>query len=266
MDINTFDFDLPERLIAQKPLKTRDASRLLVVDRKRKTFWHDEFKQIIDYMQAGDCLVLNDTQVLPARLYGIKAATRATIAVLLLKEISTDGWEVLAKPARKLPLGTQLTFGDNVLKATCIGVKEQGKRILQFMYEGIFYERLDELGEMPLPPYIKETLDDQDRYQTVYAKERGSAAAPTAGLHFTQTILDKLKAKGINIVYLTLHVGLGTFRPVTAERIEDHKMHAEYYRLNDESAQILNKTKAKGHHIFTVGTTSTRVQIGRAHV
>lgn len=259
MDINTFDFDLPERLIAQKPLKTRDASRLLVVDRKRKTFWHDEFKQIIDYMQAGDCLVLNDTQVLPARLYGIKADTRAKIEVLLLKEISTDCWEVLAKPARKLPLGTQLTFGDNVLKATCIGVKEQGKRILQFMYEGIFYERLDELGEMPLPPYIKETLDDQDRYQTVYAKERGSAAAPTAGLHFTQTILDKLKAKGINIVYLTLHVGLGTFRPVTAERIEDHKMHAEYYRLNDESAQILNKTKAKGHHIFTVGTTSTRV-------
>lgn len=259
MDIHTFDFDLPERLIAQKPLASRDASRLLVVDRERKAFRHQQFKEIIDYMQPGDCLVLNDTKVLPARLYGVKADTGANIEILLLKEVEHDCWEVLAKPARKLPLGTKLIFGDHVLEATCIDVKEQGKRILQFTYEGIFYERLDELGEMPLPPYIKETLQEQERYQTVYAKKQGSAAAPTAGLHFTKEILKQLKQKGIKIVYLTLHVGLGTFRPVTSERIDDHTMHAEYYHLSEDAAKVLNETKAKGCHIFSVGTTSTRV-------
>lgn len=259
MDINIFDFDLPEKLIAQKPLKLRDQSRLLVVDRQRKNFRHHKFSQIIDYIQAGDCLVLNDTRVLPARLHGIKDDTGAKIEVLLLKEISPNRWETLAKPARKLPVGSKITFGSNVLKATCVAAKEQGKRILKFTYEGIFYERLDELGEMPLPPYIKETLDDQERYQTVFSKHRGSAAAPTAGLHFTEDILNQLKAKGVHIVYLTLHVGLGTFRPVTSERIEDHQMHAEYYKLSEASAQIINDTKARGNHVYAVGTTSTRV-------
>jgi len=259
MDINTFDFELPEKLIAQTPLQTRDASKLLIVDRKRKTFWHNEFKDVIDYMQAGDCLVLNDTRVLPARLHGIKDDTGAKIEILLLKEISSDCWEVLAKPARKLPVGASLTFGDDLLKATCIELGEQGERVLKFTYDGIFYERLDELGEMPLPPYIKETLKDQERYQTVFAKKRGSAAAPTAGLHFTEEILAQLIKKGIKIVYLTLHVGLGTFRPVTATRIEDHQMHAEYYYLSESVAKTLNETKKAGRKVFAVGTTTTRV-------
>src|SRR5690625_651160 len=259
MNINTFNFELPENLIAQTPREKRDDSKLLVVDRKHETFWHNEFKHIINYMQAGDCLVLNDTRVLPARLYGTKKDTGAKMEILLLNESTPDCWEVLAKPARKLPVGATLVFGDKALVATCTKVKAQGKRLLTFTYEGNFYERIDELGEMPLPPYIKETLADQERYQTVFAKTEGSAAAPTAGLHFTEDMLDKLTVKGIQIVYLTLHVGLGTFRPVTVERIEDHQMHAEYYELTETVAQTLNETKKNGRNVFAVGTTTTRV-------
>jgi|SRR5690625_79139 len=259
MNINTFDFDLPKHLIAQTPLQKRDASRLLVVDRQAKSFWHNKFANIIDYMQAGDCLVLNDTRVLPARLHGVKKDTGANIEILLLTEQAPDRWEVLAKPARKLPKGATLVFGDHVLKATCVGEKEQGKRILEFTYDGVFYEQLEKLGEMPLPPYIKQTLTDQERYQTVFARERGSAAAPTAGLHFTDDMLEKIAQEGIQIAYLTLHVGLGTFRPVTVENIEDHQMHAENYYLSEKAAELLNETKQSGGKIFAVGTTSARV-------
>ncbi|MGD7044091.1 tRNA preQ1(34) S-adenosylmethionine ribosyltransferase-isomerase QueA [Jeotgalibacillus proteolyticus] len=258
LDIQDFDFYLPEELIAQVPLQDRTSSRLMVLDKKTGSISHESFRSIEDYLQKGDCLVLNDTKVLPARLIGEKENTGAAIELLLLKQIEGDQWETLAKPAKRLKVGTTVVFGDGQLKAVCTAIGEQGSRIMEFMYEGIFYELLDELGDMPLPPYIKEKLDDRDRYQTVFAKERGSAAAPTAGLHFTDELLESLKRKGVNIAFITLHVGLGTFRPVSVDSIEEHDMHSEYYQLSEETAQTLNAVRNSGGKIVTVGTTSTR--------
>lgn len=258
MKLDLFDFHLPEELIAQVPLENREASKLMVVDKKTGEIKHDVFAQITDYLQAGDCLVLNDTKVLPARLHGSKEDTGANIEVLLLKQQQDDEWETLVKPAKRIKEGSTIVFGDGKLTAICTGVLEHGGRILQFHYEGIFYEVLDELGEMPLPPYIKEQLDNQDRYQTVYARERGSAAAPTAGLHFTNELLARVKAMGVQIAFVTLHVGLGTFRPVNVDDIDDHDMHSEFYQMTAETANLLNEVRAKGGRIITVGTTSTR--------
>ncbi|ENH97101.1 S-adenosylmethionine--tRNA ribosyltransferase-isomerase [Gracilibacillus halophilus YIM-C55.5] len=258
MRIEDFDFDLPEELIAQTPLKDRSSSRLMVLHRQEQRVAHHHFYEMIDFLHPGDCLVLNDTKVLPARLYGIKEDTGAKVEVLLLNQIEHDDWEVLVKPAKKLKVGTKVTFGHGQLTATCVDTMEHGGRVLRFDYDGIFYEVLDALGEMPLPPYIKEQLDEADRYQTVYAKEKGSAAAPTAGLHFTEELLDKLKKKGIEIAFITLHVGLGTFRPVNVENITEHEMHAEFYQMTEETAETLNRVKAKGGRIISVGTTSTR--------
>ncbi|MDL4841637.1 tRNA preQ1(34) S-adenosylmethionine ribosyltransferase-isomerase QueA [Aquibacillus rhizosphaerae] len=258
MDINDFDFDLPEELIAQTPLKDRTSSRLLIMNRHDQTMEHKYFSNVIDYLNPGDCLVLNDTRVLPARLYGSKEDTGGKTEVLLLHQQEDDVWEVLVKPAKKVKQGTVITFGDGKLTATCIKVKEHGGRILRFHYQGIFLEVLDELGEMPLPPYIKEQLSDKERYQTVYAKEEGSAAAPTAGLHFTKDLLESIKNKGIEIAFITLHVGLGTFRPVSVDSIEEHDMHAEFYHMSDETASQLNRIKQSGGRIISVGTTSTR--------
>ena len=227
MRVEDFDYNLPEELIAQTPLKMRDQSRLLVLDKKTGNIEHRHFSDIIDYLEEGDALVLNDTKVLPARLIGIKEETNAVIEVLLLKNTEKDNWECLVKPARRIKVGTVVSFGDGKLKAKCIGVADEGIRYFEFIYEGIFLEVLEDLGTMPLPPYIHETLEDQSRYQTVYAKEVGSAAAPTAGLHFTKNLLKKIEDKGINICYVTLHVGLGTFRPVSVDTIEEHKMHSE---------------------------------------
>ncbi|MEC5422062.1 tRNA preQ1(34) S-adenosylmethionine ribosyltransferase-isomerase QueA [Virgibacillus sp. C22-A2] len=269
MDIEDFDFDLPEELIAQTPLKDRAASRLLVLSRNTKQVEHHHFKEIKTYFKKGDCLVLNDTRVLPARLYGVKEDTGANVEVLLLHQQKKDTWEVLAKPAKKVKLGTELVFGGGKLKATCTGFKEHGGRILEFSYDGIFYEVLDDLGEMPLPPYIKEQLPEgeKDRYQTVFAKEQGSAAAPTAGLHFTNELLTEIKEMGVKVVFITLHVGLGTFRPVSVDNIDDHKMHAEFYQMTSETADILNKVKKDKGRIISVGTTSTRTleTIARDH-
>lgn len=258
MDVNLFDFDLPEELIAQTPLKNREESRLMVLDRNDGEITHKNFPNIIEYLQPGDALVLNQTKVMPARLYGEKEDTGAAIEVLLLKQEEGDLWETLVKPAKRVKEGTVISFGDGRLKAVCEGVQEQGGRHLRFQYDGIFYEILDELGEMPLPPYIKEKLEDKDRYQTVYAKEIGSAAAPTAGLHFTEDILEKIKAKGVHIAFVTLHVGLGTFRPVAVEDVLEHEMHSEYYHMPEETAQLLNDVKAQGGRIVAVGTTSIR--------
>lgn len=258
MDINEFDFDLPEQLIAQTPLKDRSASRLLTIDRAKDQFYHQQFTDIIDYLNPGDCLVLNNTKVLPARLMGYKADTYGKVELLLLHQVNGDDWEVLVKPAKKVKVGTWIHFGDGLLKAECLDEKEHGGRVVRFHYEGIFMEILDQLGEMPLPPYIKEQLEDQDRYQTVYAKEVGSAAAPTAGLHFTEDLLEQIKQKGVHIAYVTLHVGLGTFRPVQTDDIENHEMHAEFYRLDEQTASSLNEIKAKGNRIIAVGTTSIR--------
>ncbi|WP_010651026.1 tRNA preQ1(34) S-adenosylmethionine ribosyltransferase-isomerase QueA [Oceanobacillus massiliensis] len=258
MNIEDFDFDLPEELIAQTPLKERTASRLLVFNRQTKQTEHRHFSDIKDYLKKGDCLVLNDTRVLPARLYGIKQDTGAKIEVLLLHQEEQDTWEVLTKPARKVKLGTELIFGDGKLKATCKGMKEHGGRVMEFSYDGIFYEVLDELGEMPLPPYIKEQLPEKERYQTVYAKEEGSAAAPTAGLHFTNELLAEINEMGVTIAFITLHVGLGTFRPVSVDDIDEHKMHSEFYHMSQETADTLNQVKADGGRIISVGTTSTR--------
>ncbi|RBW70421.1 tRNA preQ1(34) S-adenosylmethionine ribosyltransferase-isomerase QueA [Bacillus taeanensis] len=258
MDVNLFDFNLPESLIAQTPLKDRTSSRLMVVDPQSNQIRHHQFKNILQFLNAGDCLVLNDTRVLPARLYGIKEETGAKVEVLLLKQEKDDQWETLVKPAKRVKNGTVLSFGDGRLTATCIKELEHGGRILEFHYEGIFYEVLDSLGEMPLPPYIKETLDEKERYQTVYAKHRGSAAAPTAGLHFTEKLLTEIEEMGVHIVYLTLHVGLGTFRPVSADKVEEHEMHAEFYQLSKGSAEKLNAVKDAGGRIIAVGTTSTR--------
>lgn len=258
MDVHDFDFDLPEHLIAQTPLLDRTASRLLVMDRQNEEVSHRHFRDLVDELEAGDLLVLNDTKVLPARLIGTKEDTGATIEVLLLKEIGEDRWETLVKPAKRVKVGTVVTFGDGRLQAKCTAIGEQGGREFAFMYDGIFYELLDQLGQMPLPPYITESLEDQSRYQTVFAKERGSAAAPTAGLHFTDEILDALRDKGVKIAFITLHVGLGTFRPVSVDSIEDHTMHAEYYVMTEETAALVRKTKATGGRVIAVGTTSTR--------
>ena len=258
MTTNEFDYYLPEELIAQTPLKNRDESRLLVLDKKTKEVEHKHFYDIIDYLEKGDTLVLNDTKVLPARLIGVKESTNAVIEILLLKNIENDNWECLVKPARRIKEGTVVSFGNGKLKAECIGVFDEGIRHFKLIYNGILMEILEELGTMPLPPYIHEKLNDQSRYQTVYAKEIGSAAAPTAGLHFTKELLKKIEDKGINIAYITLHVGLGTFRPVSVENIEEHEMHSEFYSMSKEVADLLNKTKKEGHRIIAVGTTSTR--------
>jgi len=257
LDVNEFNFELPERLIAQTPLLDRTASRLLALNKMTGEITHTHFKSIIDYLNEGDTLVLNDTKVMPARLFGVKSDTGAKIEMLMLTE-HDNGWEVLIKPAKRVQIGTEVSFGDGKIIATCVDMLEQGGRIMQLKYDGILQERLDELGLMPLPPYIKETLDDQDRYQTVYAKAVGSAAAPTAGLHFTKELLAAIEEKGVNITYITLHVGLGTFRPVSVDSIEDHDMHSEYYEMTAETAQLLNRTKASGKRIISVGTTSTR--------
>lgn len=253
-----FDFDLPETLIAQTPLQDRTSSRLLTLDAATGEMEDKHFYDILDELNAGDALVMNDTRVLPARLYGEKPATGGHLEVLLLTNIEGDTWETLIKPAKRAKVGTEISFGDGRLKAIVEKELAHGGRIVRFEYEGIFLENLESLGEMPLPPYIKERLEDPDRYQTVYAKENGSAAAPTAGLHFTAELLDKIQAKGVRLVYLTLHVGLGTFRPVSVDNIAEHEMHSEFYRLSDESAAVLNEVKAAGGKIVAVGTTSIR--------
>lgn len=258
MNLLDFDYDLDETLIAQTPIEKRDASRLMVLDKKTGEVEHKHFYDIIDYLEKGDTLVLNDTKVLPARLIGTKEETNAVIEVLLLKNIEEDKWECLVKPARRIKVGTIVTFGNGLLKAECIAEKDQGIRHFNFIYQGIFLELLEQLGTMPLPPYIHEKLEDQTRYQTVYAKEVGSAAAPTAGLHFTKELLEKIKEKGVNIAYITLHVGLGTFRPVSVEKIEDHTMHSEFYSMTKEVADLLIKTKKNNKRIIAVGTTSVR--------
>ena len=258
MKLEEFDYNLPEELIAQTPIKQRDTSRLMVLDKKTGEISHKHFYDIIDYLNPGDTLVLNDTKVLPARLIGEKTNTKAVIEVLLLKNKENDTWETLVKPARRIHVGDVVSFGGGLLKLTCTEVKDEGIRLFEASYRGIFYELLDKLGTMPLPPYIHEKLEDKDRYQTVYAKEVGSAAAPTAGLHFTEELLAKIEEKGINIVYLTLHGGLVTFRPVKVEDVTKHKMHSEFYSLNNSVADTLNKTRANGKRIIAVGTTSTR--------
>ena len=259
MNIEDFNFDLPETLIAQTPLEHRSESRLLVIDKTKQTMTDKHFFDIIDELNSGDTLVLNNTRVLPARLHGQKADTGGHIELLLLKNTVDDTWEVLAKPAKKLKNGTMITFGDGRLTATVVDDSlDHGGRIVTFNYDGIFLEVLESLGEMPLPPYIHEKLADQGRYQTVYAKENGSAAAPTAGLHFTDDLLAQIKAKGVNIAWVTLHVGLGTFCPVSVDNIEEHDMHSEFYILPQETADIINETKAAGKRVIAVGTTSIR--------
>lgn len=253
-----FDFELPDKLIAQVPLKDRSSSKLMLLDHETKTIKDTTFLDIIDELKSNDALVMNNTRVLPARLYGTKIQTGANLEVLLLKNTEGDKWETLMKPAKKAKNGTLISFGDGRLKAEVIEELDAGGRILDFTYDGIFLENLEALGEMPLPPYITEKLDESERYQTVYAKENGSAAAPTAGLHFTKEVLEKLEEKGVKLAYLTLHVGLGTFRPVNVDSLDDHKMHSEYYQLTQESADILNETKANGGRVVAVGTTSIR--------
>ena len=258
MKTEDFDFYLPEKLIAQHPIQQRDSSKMMVLNRKTGQIEHKVFKDIKNYLKKGDVLVLNNTKVLPARLFGIKEDTKAHIEILLLKNIQNDSWECLVKPAKRVKIGTQISFGEGILKAKCIEEKEEGIRILEFYYDGVFYEILDKLGTMPLPPYIREQLKDKDRYQTVYAKVIGSAAAPTAGLHFTKELLKELENIGVEICYITLHVGLGTFRPVNVEDVTKHTMHSEYYTMEKEVATKLNKAKEEGRRIIAVGTTSTR--------
>ena len=258
MKVSDFDYPLDESLIAQTPLLKRDESKLLVMNRKTGELEHKKFYDVIDYLNPGDTLVLNDTKVIPARLIGVKEETDAVIEILILKDLKENKFECLAKPAKRIKVGTIINFGDGLLKAKCIEIGEEGIRIFEFIYQGILMEILDKLGMMPLPPYIHEKLMDKDRYQTVYAKNLGSAAAPTAGLHFTKELLKKIEDKGINIAYVTLHVGLGTFRPVMVEDIKDHEMHSEYYSMSKETADLLNKTRKNGKRIIAVGTTSTR--------
>ena len=258
MKTSDFYYDLPEELIAQDPLEDRSSSRLMVLDRESGEISHHIFKDIIEYLNPEDCLVINDTKVIPARLYGIKEDTGAHIEILLLKRRENDVWETLVRPGKKAKPGTRLTFGDGRLKAEVIDVVEEGNRLIHFEYEGIFEEILDQLGEMPLPPYITHKLQDKNRYQTVYAKHEGSAAAPTAGLHFTPELLAAIEAKGIRIARVTLHVGLGTFRPVKVEDVTQHHMHSEYYQVTQEAADIINDTKKRGGRVIAVGTTSTR--------
>ena len=253
-----FYFDLPEELIAQDPLEERSSSRLLMLDKTTGQTEHHVFKDIVDYLRPGDCLVLNNTKVLPARLMGTKEDTGATIEVLLLKRRENDIWETLVKPGKKAKPGTKIVFGDGLLKAEVLEVVEEGNRLIQFQYEGIFEEVLDKLGEMPLPPYITHKLQDKNRYQTVYAKYEGSAAAPTAGLHFTKELLQQIADKGVEIVYVTLHVGLGTFRPVKVDNILEHHMHSEYYQVTEEAAETINRAKKEERRVICVGTTSCR--------
>ena len=259
MKTDDFDYYLPEELIAQTPLKKRDSSRMLVLDKQNGNIFHKTFSDIIDYLNPGDTLVLNDTKVIPARIIGVKEETGAVIELLLLKNIDDNNWECLTRPAKRVKVGTVISFGNGMLKATCSSVGEEGIRVFSLSYDGILYEILDKLGTMPLPPYIHEKLEDQSRYQTVYAKNIGSAAAPTAGLHFTKELLNDIKNKNVNIAYLTLHVGLGTFRPVNVEDVTKHKMHTEYYSISKETCDIINETKESGNKIVVVGTTSVRV-------
>ena len=253
-----FDFDLPEELIAQTPLKDRTSSRLLVVNKTTHTIEDKHFSDLLDELEEGDTLVVNNTRVLPARLYGTKEETGAHIEVLLLTNTEGDKWETLVKPAKRMKVGSVVSFGDGRLKATVVEELDQGGRIIEFSYDGVFLEVLESLGEMPLPPYIKERLEDKERYQTVYAKENGSAAAPTAGLHFTEELMQQIRDKGVNIVPVTLHVGLGTFRPVSVDSLEDHKMHSEYYNVSKETAEMIEATKKAGKRVIAVGTTSIR--------
>lgn len=258
MDVKEFYYDLPEELIAQVPIQKRDESRLMVLNRKKQTIEHKVFKNILDYLQPGDCLVRNNTKVIPARIYG-KKETGANVEFLLLNNIEGDIWESIVRPGNKLHVGTKVVFGDGLLNAEILEVMEGGTRKVKFTYDGIFNEILDQIGLMPLPPYIHEELKEKDRYQTVYAKYQGSAAAPTAGLHFTEKLLEKIKEKGVEIANVTLHVGIGTFRPVKVEKIEDHHMHSEHYYIKPEDAEKINKAKQNGGRIISVGTTSCRV-------
>lgn len=258
MDVKDFDYDLPEELIAQDPLEDRSSSRLMVLDKKTGEVSHHVFKEIVKYLRPGDCLVLNNTKVIPARLFGVKEGTMAKIEILLLKRRQNDVWETLVKPGKKAKPGTRIIFGDGLLTGEVIDVVDDGNRLIQFSYEGIFEEILDKLGQMPLPPYITHQLKDKNRYQTVYAKYDGSAAAPTAGLHFTKELLQQVKDKGIDIAEVTLHVGLGTFRPVKVDNVLDHHMHSEFYMVSQEAADKINNAKKNGGRIISVGTTSTR--------
>lgn len=258
MKTSDFYYDLPQELIAQDPLEDRSASRLMVLDKKTGKIQHHIFKEIVNYLNPGDCLVINDTKVIPARLYGAKVGTDAKIEVLLLKRKENNIWETLVKPGKKAKVGTKISFGEGLLIGEVVDIVEEGNRLIQFTYEGIFEEILDKLGQMPLPPYITHQLKDKNRYQTVYAKHDGSAAAPTAGLHFTPELLEEIRAKGVNIAHVTLHVGLGTFRPVKVEDVTQHHMHSEFYVVEEDQAALINETKKKGGKIISVGTTSLR--------
>ncbi len=258
MRLSDFYYDLPENYIAQTPLKDRTASKLMVLDRDKKDINHKTFKDIVNYLDEGDCLVLNDTRVIPARLFGVKENTGGSIEFLLLNRLDTKRWSVMVKPGKRAKVGTRFSFGDGELTATVKEITEGGLRTVEFQFDGVFEEVLSKLGNVPLPPYITEKLEDKERYQTVYSKNDGSAAAPTAGLHFTKELLDRIKEKGVNIAYLTLHVGIGTFRPVKVENIKEHKMHSEFYSLSEENAKIINEAKRKGKRVIAVGTTSTR--------
>lgn len=258
MKTKDFYYELPEELIAQLPIKNREESRLLVLDKKNGDIEHKKFKDIIDYLEAGDTLVLNDTRVLPARLFGSRLGKEEKIEFLLLKRLEGDTWETLVKPGKKAKIGNKIDFGKGILKGEIIDIGQEGTRLISFEYDGIFEEVLDQLGEMPLPPYIHEKLEDKERYQTVFSKKVGSAAAPTAGLHFTNELLERIREKGVNIAFITLHVGLGTFRPVKVDNILEHNMHAEFYQVSEETARTINETRKKGNKVIAVGTTSSR--------
>ncbi len=258
MQLADFDFYLPERLIAQHPVEPRDSSRLMVVDRSKETFAHEMFKDIVNYLEPGDVLVLNNTRVMPARLLGVREGTGARVEVLLLKRLDKDSWEVLVRPGKKARMGTELVFGEGMLRAEVVGDTPAGGRLVAFQYQGIFEQVLDKLGTMPLPPYITAKLQNPERYQTVYARESGSAAAPTAGLHFTSELLETLKGRGVELVEILLHVGLGTFRPVKVENVLEHRMHSEYYRISAEAAERINDAKKAGRRVIAVGTTTAR--------
>ena len=258
MKTSDFSYNLPQDLIAQTPVEPRDSSRLLLLDKENGEINHKHFYDIIDYLNEGDLIVANDSRVLPARIFGIKDQTGARVEFLLLNQVENNRWETLCKPGKKAREGAEFTFGDGIMKAKIIEVKEDGNRVVEFESEENFYSALDKIGQMPLPPYITEELQDRERYQTVYSNEIGSAAAPTAGLHFTNDLMDKIKAKGVNIAYVTLHVGLGTFRPVKVDDVKNHKMHSEHYEISKETCELINKTKANGNRVIAVGTTSCR--------
>ena len=258
MDVKDFYYDLPEELIAQDPLEKRSNSRLMILDKKSGDVTHRHFYDIKDYLKPGDCLVINNTKVIPARLYGVREETGGKVEILLLKRKSDDVWETLVRPGKKVRVGTRLTFGDGLLKGEVIDIVDEGNRLIRFTYDGIFEEILDQLGQMPLPPYITHELKDKNRYQTVYAKYDGSAAAPTAGLHFTEELLDEIRQMGVSIAEVTLHVGLGTFRPVKVDNVLEHHMHSEFFQISEEAAELINTTKKNGGRVISVGTTSTR--------